>query len=90
MEMGERDYTKATNYIDYFISRSLDLLKTRGLLCFIIGVADGTPWIDQATSEIKELIAKKADVLECHRLPEGVFQSTNTDVLADIIVLRKK
>lgn len=89
--MGEKKYTKAENWIDYFIFRSLDLLKKDGLLIFIIGteVANGgTPWLQKEMTKAKELIAVKADLVDAYRLPNGVFE--RTDVLSDIIVLRKK
>ena len=35
--MGEKSYTGASNYIEYFIDRGLDVLKKDGLLIFIIG-----------------------------------------------------
>lgn len=89
--MGEKNYTKAENWIDYFIFRSLDLLKKDGLLIFIIGteVANGgTPWLQKEMTKAKQLIAEKADLVDAYRLPNGVFE--RTDVLSDIIVLRKK
>lgn len=89
--MGEKPYTKATNFIDYFIFRSLDLLAKGGLLVMIIGteVANGgTPWLQKPATGAKAEIMKKADLLDAYRLPNGVFD--RTDVLSDIIVLQKK
>ena len=89
--MGEKAYTKANNYIEYFISRGLDLLEKDGLLIFIIGTevaAGGTPFLKQGMTEVKKIIADKSELLDAYRLPNGVFETT--DVLTDIIVLRKK
>lgn len=89
--IGEKSYTKAENWIDYFITRGLDLLDTNGLLIFIIGTEvamGGTPWLDKDMTKCKAMIAEKADLLDAYRLPNGVFE--RTDVLSDIIVLRKK
>ncbi len=89
--MGEKSYTKAENYIDYFIFRSLDLLEKNGLLVFIIGteVANGgTPWLQKPANRIKTEIMEKSNLLNAYRLPNGVFD--RTDVLSDIIVLQKK
>jgi hypothetical protein len=89
--MGEKSYTKANNYIDYFILRGLDLLKSGGLLVYIIGAevaAGGIPFLDQEVNPIKKEIASKAELLDAYRLPNGVFD--RTDVLSDIIVLKKK
>jgi hypothetical protein len=89
--MGEKSYTKAENWIDYFIFRGLDLLNEGGLLIYIIGceVANGGhPWLQKSMTKCKQAIADKADLLDAYRLPNGVFE--RTDVLTDIIVLRKK
>jgi hypothetical protein len=91
MGMGEKTYTHAKNYIDYFIFRGLDLLKKDGLLIYIIGAevaAGGTPWLDQGTSKCKELIAEKGKLLDAYRLPEGLFARTN--VVSDIVCFRRK
>jgi hypothetical protein len=91
MGMGEKDYTKAKNYIDYFIFRGLDLLKPGGLLIYIIGAevaGGGKPWLDQGTSKCKDAIALKGKLIDAYRLPEGLFARTN--VVSDIIVFRKR
>jgi hypothetical protein len=88
---GEKQFTKASNYIDYFITRGLDLLNSGGLLIYIIGAevaAGGTPFLDQQMSGAKKAIIEKSDLLDAYRLPNGVFDKT--DVLTDIICLRKK
>lgn len=89
--MGERDYTHATNYIEYFITRSLDLLNKGGLLVFIVGAevaSGGVLFLDSQPNKVKASIAEKADLIDAYRLPNGVFE--RTDVVSDIIVLKKK
>lgn len=89
--MGEKSYSKADNYIDYFIFRGLDLLEKNGLLIYIIGteVANGgKPWLQKPANKIKQAIMEKSNLLIAYRLPNGVFD--RTDVLSDIIVLQKK
>ena len=90
--MGEKAYTHAQNYIDYFISRGLDCLVSGGLLIMIIGAevsAGGKPWLMQETdTKAKQDIATKADLLDAYRLPNGVFD--RTDVVSEIVVFRKK
>jgi len=89
--MGEKSYTKSNNYIDYFITRGLDLLEKDGLLIYIIGTevaAGGVPFLQQKSNPVKTAIAQKAILLDAYRLPNGVFE--RTDVLTDIIVLQKK
>ena len=91
--MGEKKYTNAEDYIDYFIIRGLDLLKSGGLLVFIIGKLTqlgGKRWTDQMSSPNKGQleIIRKSDLIDAYRLPVGVFDTT--DVESEIIVLRKK
>lgn len=89
--MGEQKYTGATNYIDYFIFRGLDLLVSQGLLIFIVGAEKhngGKLFLEKGTSNIKEAIAEKCDLVDAYKLPAKLFQTT--DVSSEIIVLRKK
>lgn len=91
MGMGEKQYTNAKNWIEYFILRGLDLTLPNGLLIYIIGteVANGgTPFLQQGNSKIKQMIADKADLVDAYRLPNGVFD--RTDVLSDILVFKRK
>ena len=89
--MGEKSYTKANNYIEYFIFRGLDLLESGGLLIYIIGTEvalGGTPFLQQPINLVKKMISEKAYLIDAYRLPNGLFETT--DVLTDIIVLKKK
>jgi hypothetical protein len=89
--IGERDYTNSNNFIDYFIFRGLDLLEKGGLLIYIIGTEvaiGGTPFLAQPMNKVKKSILEKSQLLDAYRLPNGLF--ANTDVVTDIIVLRKK
>jgi hypothetical protein len=89
--LGEKVYTRASNYVDYFIFRGLDLLNSGGLLIYVIGVevaAGGVPFLAQNMTPVKREIAEKSQLLDAYRLPNGVFD--RTDVLTDIIVLKKK
>ena len=89
--MGEKSYTKANNYIDYFILRGLDILQKDGLLIYIIGTevaSGGTPFLMQGMNPVKKSIIEKADLVDAYRLPNGVFE--RTDVLTDIVVFKKK
>jgi type I restriction-modification system DNA methylase subunit len=89
--MGEKSYTTATNYIEYFLLRGLDLLNTDGLLIMIIGTEvaiGGTPFLQQGMTPAKKMIMERGDLLEAYRLPNGVFDTT--DALTDIVVIKKK
>ena len=91
--MGEKKHTGATDFIDYFIYRSLDLLRKGGLLVFIIGKLTqlgGKRWTDQmkTPNKAQKYIKQNSDLVDAYRLPVGIFDTT--DVESEIIVLRKK
>lgn len=89
--MGEGKYTKANDFIDYFISRGLDLLRPNGLLIYVIGsVANlgGVPFLEKKTTPIKSRIIAKSDLVDAYRIGSSIFEFTSVD--SDIIVLRKK
>ncbi|RWB97228.1 MAG: lactate dehydrogenase [Mesorhizobium sp.] len=72
---------------DYFIARSIDLLKQGGLAAFV--TSSGT--MDKADSAAREHIAKSADLIAAIRLPEGSFRDdAGTDVVVDILFFRKR
>lgn len=89
--MGEKQYTKADNFIDYFIQRGLDLLRPNGLLVFVIGSVNAfgsEPFLDKEMTPSKSRIMAKSDLVDAYRLGRSMFEFTKVD--ADIIVLRKK
>jgi hypothetical protein len=91
MNLGEKEYTKAQNLVDYFIDRGLDLLKPDGLLVYVIGVEPkngGEPFLKRKADFCKQSIALKADLVEAFRLPKGAIP--RTQVVCDIVVFRKK
>lgn len=72
---------------DYFIVRSVDLLKAGAFAAFV--TSSGT--MDKADSSAREHIAKSADLIGAIRLPEGSFRSeAGTDVVVDILFFRKR
>ncbi|HEY9084060.1 MAG TPA: N-6 DNA methylase [Vicingaceae bacterium] len=83
--MGEKKWTGATEYDQYFITRGLDLLRENGLLIFIIP----SSFLSNASkyNKIKEKIAAKAKLIDAYRLPERTFK--RTDIGTDIVVFRK-
>jgi hypothetical protein len=89
--MGEDKYSHATNYIDYFIFRGIDLLIDGGLLIYIVGAekhAGGSLFLEKGMNTTKEMIAEKADLIDAYKLPAKLFQTTG--VSSEIIVLKKK
>lgn len=72
---------------DYFIARSIDLLKPGALAAFVSSA--GT--MDKADASAREHIAKSADLVAAIRLPEGSFRAdAGTDVVVDILFFRKR
>ena len=72
---------------DYFIARSIDLLKPDGLAAFV--TSSGT--LDKADNTAREHIAKSADLIAAIRLPEGSFRAdAGTNVVVDILFFRKR
>jgi len=72
---------------DYFIARSIDLLKPGGLAAFV--TSSGT--LDKTDGTAREHIAKSADLVAAIRLPAGSFRAdAGTDVVVDILFFRKR
>ncbi len=72
---------------DYFIARSIDLLKPGALAAFV--TSPGT--LDKADATAREHIAKTADLIAAIRLPEGSFRrDAGTDVVVDLLFFRKR
>ena len=83
--MGEKKWTRATRYEEYFMIRGLDLLRSGGLLIFIIP----SGFLEGAMSKAKEKIAERCEaVLDAYRLPGRIFSTT--EIGTDIIVLKRK
>jgi len=72
---------------DYFIARSIDLLKPGAFAAFV--TSSGT--FDKADFSAREHIAKSADLIAAIRLPEGSFRpDAGTDVVVDVLFFRKR
>ena len=72
---------------DYFFSKSLDMVKSGGIVAFI--TSKGT--LDKLDTTARKLIARKADFLGAVRLPNTAFKSNaGTEVTSDIIFLQKR
>ncbi|QPB24229.1 N-6 DNA methylase [Rhizobium sp. 007] len=72
---------------DYFICKSITTLKPGGLAAFVTSA--GT--MDKADARARARIAGMADLVGAIRLPEGAFrQDAGTDVVVDILFLRKR
>jgi N12 class adenine-specific DNA methylase/adenine-specific DNA methylase len=85
---SDRNYRSlALRLHDYFIARSVDLLKPGALAAFVTSA--GT--MDKADTTAREHIAKSADLVAAIRLPEGSFRKdAGTDTVVDILFFRKR
>lgn len=60
----EKPYTKSQNYIDYFIFRSLDLLKPSGLLVMVVGAEVATGGKLFLDKDVDKSIKEKSILLD--------------------------
>jgi type I restriction-modification system DNA methylase subunit len=73
--LGEE--SKISKYEDYFVKRSLDVLKHDGILAMVLP----SGWLNRQNN------LKNAELVKAFRLPTGAF--AGTQVGTDIIILRK-
>jgi len=72
---------------DYFFAAALHKVRPGGLILFI--TSKGT--LDKHDAALRECVAHQADLLGAIRLPNDAFKrNANTEVTADIVVLRKR
>jgi len=71
---------------NYFIAKSLDLVKEGGVICLIT-----SPYtLDSKNTNFREWLSKRAELITVFRLPSEAFKtSSNTEVSADVLILRK-
>jgi N12 class adenine-specific DNA methylase/predicted RNA methylase len=71
---------------DFFFAKSVDLLKPGGILALVTSRFT----LDKQNAATREYLAGKADFLGAVRLPSEAFKREGTDVVTDIIFLRKR
>lgn len=71
---------------NYFIAKSLDLVKEGGVICLIT-----SPFtMDSKNTNFREWLSKRAELITVFRLPSEAFKaSSDTSVSADVLILRK-
>ena len=84
----DRRYDKNNFLIhDYFFAKSIDKVRTGGLIAFI--TSKGT--MEKKNRKIREYINARCDFLGAIRLPNNIFKnSAGTEVTSDIIFLKKR
>lgn len=75
---------------DYFIAKSIDKVRTGGMLALITsnGISGGT--MDKRETKIRRHMAERCDLVGAIRLPDTAFRAAGTDVTTDILFLQKR
>ena len=71
---------------DYFFAKSIDKLRTGGIIAFI--TTSGT--LDKKSEEVRKHINARCDFIGAVRLQDSTFKSAGTKAMADIIFLQKR
>jgi N12 class adenine-specific DNA methylase len=71
---------------DFFFAKSVDSLKPGGILAMVTSRFT----LDKQNAATREYLADRADFLGAVRLPSSAFQREGTDVVTDIMFLRKR
>ena len=71
---------------DYFIAKSVQKVRSGGLVAVI--TSSGT--MDKLDTSARKYIADRAELVGAIRLPNSAFKNANTDVMTDILFLRKR
>ncbi len=71
---------------DYFFAKSIDALKPGGVLALVTSHYT----LDKQNAAVREYLASKADFVGAIRLPSDTFKREGTDVVTDIVFLRKR
>lgn len=71
---------------EYFFAKSLDSLHEGGILALVTS----RYLLDKKDHAFREYLAEQADFLGAIRLPKGAFRQEGTEVVTDIVFLRKR
>ncbi|OED34635.1 hypothetical protein AB832_07115 [Flavobacteriaceae bacterium (ex Bugula neritina AB1)] len=71
---------------DYFFLKSLDKLREGG----IMAVVTSSFTMDKRDDSVRKLMAEQADLVAAFRLPNQAFANQGTQVLTDILILKKR
>ena len=84
----DRQYDRYNFLIhDYFIARSIDLVRPGGVVAVI--TSSGT--MDKQSDSMRQYVAARADLLGAIRLPKNTFlRNANTGVVTDILFFQKR
>lgn len=86
--LGDPEYSKLSLSLhDYFFAKSIDRVKPGGLVVYVTSRYT----MDKLSDKARGYLADRADLVGAIRLPQTAFkQNAGTDVVTDVIFLRKK
>lgn len=83
----DKRYKEKFHIHDYFFQKTLDKVRSGGIIAFI--TSDGT--LDKKDDKVRRYIAQRAEFIGAIRLPNNTFKSiANTKATTDIIFLKKR
>lgn len=87
-KLFDKAYNKYHLFIhDYFFVKTLDKVRPGGIVAFV--TSKGT--MDKQNSQVRKMLAEKAELLGAIRLPNNTFKAAaGTDVTSDILFLQKR
>ena len=71
---------------DYFFAKSIDKLRTGGIMAII--TSSGT--LDKKDDRARKYIAERCDLIGAVRLPNNAFKGSGTKIMTDVIFLQKR
>ena len=71
---------------DYFFAKSIDKLRTGGIMAFI--TSSGT--LDKKDERARKYIAERCDFIGAVRLPNNTFKGSGTKIMTDVLFLQKR
>ncbi|HEY9208653.1 MAG TPA: hypothetical protein VIP31_06380 [Acidovorax sp.] len=86
--LGDPEYAKLSLSLhDYFFAKSIDRTKPGGLVVYVTSRYT----MDKLDDKARKYLSERADLVGAIRLPQTAFkQNAGTDVVTDVIFLRKK
>ena len=84
----DRQYDRHNFLIhDYFIARSVDLVRPGG----VVAVISSSGTMDKQSDGMRRYVAARADLLGAIRLPRNAFQrNSGTSVVTDVLFFQKR
>lgn len=86
-DLSVREHFLRASIHDYFFAKSLRVMRANGIIAFITSRFT----LDKQDARVRRYIAQHAELLVSVRLPNNAFtQNAGTQVVTDIIILRKR